>query len=192
MPAKILLTEMDGTPKQISFATHATYAPGTNNVLEKATPTEVELSLLNLVAAAAVQSAKADLGANFAERYAIVAAIEMQVAAAADGDVVEFYWSASPSGTAAVGNMGAATGADGAYAGYSSDLATAVKQLLFIGNLVLTDDGVDQVFIGYVGDLYPPHRYGSLIVRNLGSQTICDTDIVESAVMLNPIIPESQ
>lgn len=193
MVAKILQTEMDGTPEQISFANHAgDYGPAANNVIEFSTPTQVELVLLNLADAAAAQSAKADLGANFAERYTCVAAIEMQVAAATDGAVIKFYWSESSASGAAVGNWGAATGSAAAYSGYSADLATAIKELKFIGNLVLTDDGVDQVFIGYVGDLYPGNRYGSLIVKNESGQVICDTDDIESAVVLSPAIPESQ
>jgi len=193
MANKLLNKPMDGTPEQISFANHAgDYGPGANNVIEEATPTQVELVLLNLADAAAAQSAQADLGALFAERYSCVACIEMQVAAATAGEVIEFYWSASASATAAVGNMGAATGSAAAYSGYSADLADSVKQLIFIGTLVMTDDAVDSVQIGYVGDLAPPHRYGSMIVKNECGQTICDTDDIESAVVLNPVIPELQ
>lgn len=193
MPAKILNTEMDGTPEQISFANHAgDYGPGTNNVIEFSTPTQVELVLLNLLDTTAIQSAQFDLGANFAERYGMVALLEMQIAAATNGEVVEFYISGSANSTAAVGNMGAATGTAGAYSGYSSDLATSIKQLIFIGNLVMTDDAVDSSQLGFVGDYYPIHRFGSLIIKNECGQTICDTDDIESAVVLNPVIPESQ
>lgn len=193
MVAKILNTEMDSTPEQIIFADHAgDYSPTTNQVLAFSTPTTGQITLLNLADTTARQSAQVDLGANFAERYSVVALIEMQVAAATLGEVIEFYWNASSSATAAVGNMGAATGSDAAYAGYSADLATAVLQLIYIGNLVMTDDAVDSFQLGFIGDLFPPHRYGSLIVKNECGQTICDTDDIESAIVLNPIIPESQ
>jgi hypothetical protein len=58
--------------------------------------------------------------------------------------------------------------------------------------MVMTDDAVDSVQIGHVGILRPPHRYGSLIVKNECGQTICDTDDIEAHVVLSPIIPEIQ
>jgi len=193
MPNKILIQPMDDTPPQISFANFAgDFSPTAANDLREGTDTETELVLLNLADAAAAQSAKVDLGAHFAERYACVAAIEMQVAAATAGEVIEFYWSGSASATAGTGNMGAASGAAAAYSGYSSDLSDSVKQLVFIGNMVMTDDAVDSLQVGFVGDLYPPHRFGSLIVKNESGQTICDTDDIEAHVVLNPITIEVQ
>lgn len=193
MPTKILLTEMDNTPAQIAFANFAgDFSPTAGNDLRKGADTQVELVLLNLADTTAAQSAKVDLGVNFAERYAVVACIEMQVAAATAGEVVEFYWSASSSSTAATGNMGGASGAAAAYSGYSSDLADSIGQLIFIGTMRMTDDGVDSAQVGYVGDLYPPHRYGSLIVKNECGQTICDTDDIEAHIVLNPVVPEAQ
>lgn len=193
MANKAQLTPIDGTPEQISFANHAgDFSPSTNNDLQTSTPTTGELVLLNLADGAAAQSAKVDLGVKFSQEYSLVACIEMQVAAATDGALIEFYWSASASGTAAVGNMGAASGAAAAYSGYSSDLATAVLQLIPLGSMVMTDDAVDSIQIGFVGTLYPPHRFGSLIVKNECGQTICDTDDIEAHVVLNPIIPELQ
>lgn len=193
MPNKILITEMDNTPAQISFANFAgDFSPTAANDLRKGTDTETELVLLDLADAAAAQSAKVDLGVNFAERYSCVAAIEMQIAAAIAGKVIEFYWSASASATAGTGNMGAASGAAAAYSGYSSDLVDSVKQLIFIGNMVMTDDAVDSLQIGFVGDLYPPHRFGSLIVKNESGQTICDTDDIEAHIVLNAVIIEVQ
>ena len=91
------------------------YAPSANNVIEIGTPTEVEMSLLNLADGAAVQSTKADLGTVRAARYAVTCCIEYQVAAPTTGTLVEFYWAASGQSGAAVGNPGYATGADGAY-----------------------------------------------------------------------------
>jgi hypothetical protein len=184
---------MDDTPPQICFANFAgDFNPASANDLRSGTDTECELALLDVADGAARQSAQVDLGAHFAERYAVTACIEMQVAAAGAGAEIEFYWNASPSSTAASANMGAASGSDGAYIGYSSDLADAVKQLIYIGSLVMTDDAVSSIQIGYVGDLYPPHRYGSLIVKNECGQTICDTDDVEAHVVLNPIVLELQ
>ncbi|KKL56395.1 hypothetical protein LCGC14_2245820 [marine sediment metagenome] len=121
----------DATPKQISFATHATYAPGTNNVIEIGTPIEVEMSLLDLADGAAVQSTKADFGAVRASRYVVTCCLEYQVVAPTTGTLVEFYWAASGQATAANGNPGYVTGADGAYTGTPATLAEGIAQLLY-------------------------------------------------------------
>ena len=193
MANKLLRTPMDGTPEQISFANHAgDFSPTAANDLQVSSPTTGELVLLNLADAAAAQSAKVDLGAHWAPLYACVACIEMQVAAATAGSTVDFYWNASGIVTAGTGNMGAASGAAAAYTGYSADLADALKQLIFIGSMVMTDDGVDSAQIGMVGILSPPHRWGSLIVVNNTGQVICDTDDIEAHIVLSPIVDEIQ
>lgn len=179
---------VDATPKQISFATHASYAPATNNVIEIGTPTEVEMSLLNLADTAAVQSTKADLGTVRAPDYVVTCCIEYQVAAPTTATFVEFYWAASGQSGAAVGNPGYATGADGAYTGTPATLAEGIAQLAFIGTLEVSADLEFQ--IADIGVFSPKHRYGSLIVKNETGQTIADTDIVESAVVLTPIVPD--
>lgn len=194
MASKLLQTPMDSTPEQILFATHAgsVYSPSANNVQAVSTPSLIEFAMLNWANNTAIQSSQFDLGAKFAERYTLEALIEMQVAAATDGSVVEWYINPSGSATAAVGNRGAATGVSGAYSGYSSDLATAVRQLVFVGNLDFTDDAVDSFQSGVCGYYYPVHRFGSLIGINKTGQTICDTDAIESAVILSPAVPELQ
>lgn len=193
MPNKLLITEMDDTPKQLSFANHAgDFSPSAGNSLEKGTPEDVELVLLNLANGAAVQSDKVDLGANWAEEYAFSALVEMQVAAATARGVVQFWWNASSSATAATGNMGGASGSVGAYDGYSADLTDAVNQLIYIGEMLMTDDAVDSAQTGFVGILKPPHRYGSLIVVNNCGQTICDTDDIEAHVVGSPVTQELQ
>ena len=197
MVAKLLVTEQDGTPKQIVFGNHAgDFGPAAANDLrissDGSNETDVELVLLDLADAAAAQSAKADLGANRAQAYRVRACIEMQVAAATAGKVVEFYWSESHHATAANGNAGGCSGAVGAYSGYSADLADAVNQLIPIGSMVMTDDAFDSAQIGTVGRLSPGERYGSLVVKNECGQTICDTDDIEAHVVLDPIIPETQ
>ena len=193
MANKTLLQAMDDTPSQISFANFAgDFSPTAGNDLREGADTETELVLLDLADGAAAQSAKADLGEHFAEEYACIACIEMQVAAADAGAEVEFYWSESASATAATGNMGGASGSAAAYSGYSSDLAEAVRQLKYIGSMVMTDDAVDSTQIGFVGTLTPGNRYGSLIVKNECGQTICDTDDIEAHIVLSPVIPELQ
>lgn len=178
------------TPKQISFATHATYTPTGGNIIEIGTPTEVELSLLDVADGAAVQSTKADLGAVRASRYVVTCCIEYAVAAPTTGTLVEFYWAASGQATAANGNPGYATGVDGAYTGTPGTLAEGIAQLEFIGTFVVSADIEFQ--IGDCGVFSPTHRYGSLIVKNETGQKIADTDIIETAVVFTPIVDDIQ
>jgi hypothetical protein len=193
MVSKLLITEMDDTPPQISFANFAgDFSPTAANDLRKGTDTETELVLLDLVDAAAAQSAKADLGANRAAEYTVRACIEMQVAVADAGSVLEFYWAPSSSATAATGNAGGCSGSAGAYTGYSADLDDAKKQLMWIGVMTMTDDAVDSAQIGEIGILRTTQRYGSLVVVNATGATVCDTDDIEAHVVFDPIIPESQ
>ena len=146
----------------------------------------------DLVDAAAVQSAKADLGENRALEYNVRACIEMQVAVADDGSTVNLYWSPSQHTTAANGNAGGCTGVAGAYSGYSSDLATAKRQLEYIGPMNMTNDAVDSAQIGEVAVFRPTERYGSLVVINNAGETLCDTDDIETHIVFDPIVPESQ
>ena len=178
----------DATPKQISFATHATYAPGTNQVIEIGTPTAVECSFLDLADAAAVQSTKFDFGAVRAAWYVITACMEYQVAAPTTAKLIEYYISASGQLAAGVGNPGYATGADGAYTGTPATLVEGLSQLDLIGSMKVTADLEFQ--ISDCGVFSPTHRYGSLIVKNETGQKIADTDIIETAVVFTPIVDD--
>lgn len=177
------------TPDQVSFAIHATYTPTGGNIIElSGTKIEVELDLLNLLDTAAEQSAKADLGAVRARQYVVTCCIEYQLADPTTNTVVEFYWAASSQSTAANGNPGYTTGVVGAYDGGSATLAEGVAQLQFIGVLVVSADQEFQ--IADIGVFSPTHRYGMLIVKNETNVTICDTDIIESAVVFTPIVDD--
>jgi hypothetical protein len=197
MVSKALITEQDGTPKQIVFANHAgDFSPTAANDLRITTDgskeTDSELVLLDLLNGAAAQSTKVDLGANRADSYAVRACIEMQVAVADAGSAIEFYWSSSQSATAGTGNEGACTGTAGAYSGYSSDLADSVKQLAFLGSMAMTDDAVDSIQVALVGQLNAVNRYGCLVVKNETGETICDTDDIEVHIVFDPIVMEAQ
>ncbi len=178
----------DTTPKQISFATHASYVPTGGNIIEIGTPTEVELSLLDVADGAAVQSTKADLGTVRASRYVVTCCIEFQVAAPTTATLIEFYWAASGQATAANGNPGYTTGADGAYTGTPATLVEGIAQLQFLGTLVVSADNEFQ--IADIGVFSPKHRYGNLVVKNETGQTICDTDIIETAIVMTPIVTD--
>src|SRR3990167_10879106 len=97
MVAKILYTEMDGTPEQICFADHAgDFSPTAANNLQFSTPTTCQLSLASLADAAARQSTKVDLGTDRAPAYAVRAAFEM-AATPTTGESIELYWAPSSS-----------------------------------------------------------------------------------------------
>lgn len=178
----------DATPKQISFATHASYVPTTNQVIEIGTPTEVEMSFLDLATGAAVQSTKFDFGIVRAQRYSIRACFEFQVAAPTTATLIKFYLSASGQSGPGVDNPGYATGADGAYTGTPATLTEGISQLDFIGSMFVTADIEFQ--ISRAGVFSPKDRYGSLIVLNETGQKIADTDIIETAVVFTPIVDD--
>lgn len=176
-----------GAP-QISFATHASLSPAAANVMELGTPTEVEMSLLNLATAAAVQSDKFALPANRAPRYVLRACLEWQVAAPTTALTVEFYIGWSDSSSALVGNSGYLTGSDGAYTGTPATLAEGLAQLEFIGAQVASADIEFQ--ISTIGMFVPLARYGSLVIRNLAGQTLCDTDVIDTNIVMTPMVDD--
>lgn len=195
MVTKILITEMDGTPKQICFADHATdFNPTAANDLRKTTDasqeTDVQLDLTSLADSAYRQSTKVDLGADRAATYMVRAAFELAATPTA-GDVISLYWAPSWSATAGTGNPGGASGADAAYDGYSANGDSAVNQLVHIGDFICTVQATATVQVAEVGMFTPTERYGSLIVRN-ESGAAFHTDAVESHVVFDPVIDEFQ
>jgi hypothetical protein len=193
MPNKILLSEFDGTPPQITFADFGTdFSPTAGNDLRhaSATDTEVQLDLTSVADTGARQSAKVDLGAERGQAYHVRCAFEMAATPTA-GEVIELYWAPSQHATAATGNPANVSGSDAAYTGYSSNLADSVKQLQFIGAFVCTVQATATVQVGEVGQFEPPERYGSLVVKN-ESGAAFHSDAVETHVVFDPIVPEVQ
>lgn len=195
MPNKVLVTEMDGTPKQIVFADHAgDFSPAAANDLRDATSgnrTNCQLSMASVASGSARQSAKADLGADRARFYAVRMAAEMAATPTA-GLTIELWWNASQSATAGNANMGGCSGSDAAYAGYSSNLEASLPQLQRIGSLVLTAQATSTVQVGMVrADFQPVERYGSLVVVNRGGSAQ-HSDDVEIHVVFDPVVEEIQ
>lgn len=178
-----------GTP--LSFADHAgDFSPAAGSSLEHGTPTDVQLSLASVANNAARQSAKADLGANRPEAFAVYAAFEFAATPTA-GNVVELWWNPSHSSTAANANVGGCSGSDAAYAGYSSNLDASIKQLQYIGDFVCTAQATATVQVARVGTLYPEQRYGSLVVYNKSGAAF-HSDDVECHVVFEPLLPQIQ
>lgn len=191
MVSKILISEMDGTPEQISFADHANdFSPTAANDLQFSTPTTCQIQLASVGNTAARQSVKVDLGENRAQVYKVRAAFEMAATPTA-GALIELYWAPSSSSTAATGNAGGVSGSDEAYSGYSSNLASSIGQLDEIGPFQCTVQVTGNVQIAEIGSFSPSERYGSLIVKN-ESNAAFHSDDVECHVVFDPVIPEVQ
>ena len=173
---------------QILFNVAGSYAPATLNDLELGTATDVAFDLTSVAAAEAEASAKADLGANWAQTYAVHAAIEMAVAPVT-GTVFEFYWAPSVQSVAGAGNPGYVSGSSAAYTGTPGTLAEGLKQLQPIGVLVMGADATGTIQVGWVANFHPTTRHGCLVVRNLTAQAT-HNDAVEQAVSFTPVIPQ--
>ncbi len=151
---------------------------------------DYQIDLTSLANGAARQGAKGDLGATRAARYRVIVWIEMDVAPAS-GATVDIYWAASPHATAATENPGGASGSDAAYTGTAGDsLDDSLKQLIFIGSVVLTSDAA-TVVQRMVFTFVPPLQYGMPVVDNNGGQAF-EGDAIEMAIKLIPIIDEIQ
>lgn len=148
-----------------------------------------QLDLTSIANGAARQGAKADLGATRAARYAARLAVELNVAPTA-GNEIQVFWSASFSATAGTGNDGGASGADGAYK--AAEETEWVKQLIYIGSLVVTADATTTVQVQTINSMFlPPTRYGSPVVLNVSGQAFF-SDAVEMFFALEPIVDEAQ
>lgn len=201
MVAKILVTEQDGTPKQICFADHATdFSPTAANDLRISTDgsneTDVQLDLTGVTdfgttpATGIRASAKVDLGANRAALYSIRAAFEIGATPTA-GEVIELWWAPSHSATAGTGNPANVSGSDAAYTGYSSNGGDSIKQCERIGTFVCTAQATPTVQVAECGIFSPTERYGCLLVKN-ESGAAFHSDAVEIHVVFDPIVDESQ
>jgi len=153
-----------------------------------------DLDLTDLLFTAARQGEKADLGATRARRYAITLSVEFKTGEAPEsGETVDLYWGPSGSGTAGTANQGGLAGTDAAYTGTAGDsLADSLKQLDFIGSLILTVEVVGtpqrQTFV-----FSPPTRYGQpVVVNNTDAEDFNDVDAQEMYVRMVPLVDESQ
>ncbi len=132
---------------------------------------DAAITMTSVANAAARESVKLDMGEMVGQLIAVKAEIEMAATPTA-GATIDLYWNPSDSATAGTDNCGGTAGVDQAYTGYSSNVAASVKQLLFIGSLVLTAQATATVQKGLVGTFRLPNRYGSLVVVNNGGSSV--------------------
>lgn len=178
---------------QIRFFVTASFSPadaGTN--FTQGTPTDVALTLSGVATAAARQSAKVDLGANRHAVYHLLGCVDFTGETPTAGNTVDYYWLPSTSATEGNGNVAGNSGADAAAPGGAVPGGLTVAEFarmgLYIGSLVLSDDGAVQN--GYVGTLAPPTRWGQLLVVNSSGDHF-EADDVEMHQVLNPVVAAS-
>lgn len=185
MTTKCFLTEMDGTPNQIVFAS-ASFSPAAASDLRKLSPTSAAITLASLANGAYRQSAKVDLGATRARKYFIRAAFEF-AATPTDQASLTLYWVPSQSATAGTANAAGVSGADAAYTGYSSNAASAVRQISWSAQFQCTAQATSTVQIFEVGDLQPVERYGSIILLNSTGAAFHTSD-ANCHIVFDPVV----
>lgn len=179
---------------QLLFADHATDFVGgqpatANNSLVVGTPTNVQMNLSVLATAAMWQSAKTGSlipgGLSAWPEFWMLGACIENAATPTVNTTWRFYWNASPSGTAAVGNSGATSGTDSAYT------ADGLKRLIYIGAMTCRANVIN--IDAAIGILRMPHPYGSLVVlNNTGVGMTADSVADETHITLTPIVPDFQ
>lgn len=179
---------------QWRFCVTASFSPaaaGTNFTI--GSPTDVALTLAALASAAGRQSAKTDLGATMAPRYAVYCAVNYTGETPSATGRITLYWMPSASTTAGTGNIGGTNGTDAAApAGGLGSITLAELQLMaqYIGDL-MTHDGA-AVQNGLVNPAFSPtSRYGQILLVNNGGDSFHNSN-TDSAVWLTEILDEVQ
>lgn len=175
-------------PTQIVFADFAgDFSPATVSDYRFGTPTEVQFSMAGVLNGAARESAKVDLGENFAVAYQVDAVNEF-AATPVTTKVVLYKWAPSPIATAANGNPMSINGVDSDASSGTGTQDELLNAIPIIGNFVCTADKTPQIQSQPVGILAPSHRYGILVVNNESGADM-HSDDVEMHVIFTPIIP---
>ena len=189
MPTEVLIDA--GT--QIRFSVNGSLSPvdaATN--LTIGTPTDVDMTMSGVADDAARQSDKADLGANWARRYAVLASQDFTGETPVINTSCDYYWAPSTSATTANGNIAGNSGLDaaapdGALGSISLDEFLALCQR--IGQLPIHDGAVVQT--GFVGIFMPATQWGQMIVANRSGDAF-EADNVEHHIVMIPLIDEIQ
>jgi hypothetical protein len=162
-------------------------------LIQPGTPIAATIGLASLAAGGYRQSAKIDLQAagdsGQARRFNVRIAAKPGTQAAA-GTTLDVYWAASPNATNNAGDNPAGTsGADAAYTGYSASADDSVKELEYLGSLVLT-----AATVQHVQDLFPfepSRRYGMFVVKNTSAVALTGT-AADHSIVVTPIVETIQ
>lgn len=199
MASEILIQDAAGSSlSSIAFGVAGSFNPADDgtNFTDDLTTIDYLLTLAAVADAAGRQSDKIDLGATRARQYAVLGCVDYTGETPTSGKTVDYHWAPSTDATPAEGNVAGNSGADaaatqagGGWVPGGMTLAEFLKLCIFIGSLVLSDDG--SVQNGMVGVFSPPTRWGQLIVVNNGGDAFEDDD-VEMHQVLVPIVEEVQ
>lgn len=178
-----------GTP--LVFSNSGEYSP-TGAGQPTGTDADIDLGAL-AISGAARQSVKLNLGSvNLDLEYEMMAYIEWHSAPTAGG-TVDFYIGWSDNATAGNNNPANLSGTDAVFQGYGADTASgteALKQLDYVGSLVATADA--DVQVASVGIFRPKAQYMMLVVVNNSSVALANTDAIETAVTVTPLVTQIQ
>lgn len=156
----------------------------------KAAAGDYAMTMTGIAINAAWQGAKGDLGATRAVRWAMRVQINMDVIPTA-GDVIEFWWSSSPSAVAGTDNTGACSGLNAAYTGSAAGSVDQTKlQLQRVGVLVLTPDADAVVQIQELV-FFPTQQYGMPVLVNKSDQAL-EGDDDSHQIVIYPLPDEIQ
>lgn len=174
----------------IGFGTPIVFADSLSYVGDGGAKTH-DLDLGNLAAGSAWQSDKADLDTGgvsnrFAYNFAItIRMVEKEFAVITVGEGIDFYWAPSVSSVAANANPGGVVGSNGSYSGTAgSTLAESLRQLQFLGPLIVTNDE-DPVVLQTTFQATFGTQYGTLIIHNNQTSAIIDA-AAEGSVTFTP------
>jgi len=147
--------------------------------------TLVQMDLTSLAASGgARESSKLDLGSTtLGQQYELNVCLE-HAATPTEGDVVSFYWAASPNSTAASGNPGGLTGVDATF----SDTSGILSQFTYIGSMLLRANVIN---IGFVERFRVPYQYGMLVYVNQSAAAM-HTVMDETHLIMTELIDEIQ
>jgi hypothetical protein len=145
-----------GSADILCWMTHADLTTG------DFTPTH-DMSMADVSQYDAIQGVKADLGALRARQYAVMLSVTCWTTPTVGG-TYDVYWSGSCSSVAGVGNDGGCTGTCISY--NIGDETAHLKQLTYVGSLVLTADGSGVQQKTTTGIFSPWSRYGQPVLYN--------------------------
>lgn len=148
----------------------------------KTTTGDAAITLASLGNGSFRQAGTLDMGANWAQRWAIACDFELALSPTA-GKTINLFASWS---NATGAGKGFTSGTDEAYTGYSANASSSVKQLEFIGAHICTVEATATVQKSFVGLVFPKGRYLNLVVEN-DSGAAFHTTNTNQVVTLTPL-----
>lgn len=146
--------------------------PGTAKTI-KSSAGDAAITLASLANGSARQAATLDMGANWARRWRLDCDFELAATPTA-GNVVSLHGSWNGATGAGGGNT---SGSDAAYSGYSSNLASSLNHLEYLGDHVCTVQTTSTVQKSRQGlIIVPKARYLNLVVYNQSGAAFHSSD----------------